>query len=225
MINSAFEGDYFKKTSTYGKFTSTGKAVAGLSNYYFGLFRLVSQYFPKGQNRGQNVLEVGCGYSGLVERFLDDGFNYTGLDISNYITEELSQKYPHVTFVQHDIQLPLPWENKFDLILGLEVLEHVGNPEAALKNLTGALTNGGVLIASVPNPESRIPFTDFRRDPTHVSVLGQDAWVSLFGQAGLSNVVATTIFSLPYLWHFGSFFSRFFSIKKFGASILIAGYK
>lgn len=154
-----------------------------------------------------------------------DGYNYTGLDVSSYIVQELSQKYPGFKFLEHDISEPLPLEFKVRLVIGLEVLEHVVRPQIALKNLYAVLENGGVLIFSVPNPDSKIPLTDWKRDKTHVSVLRQGEWVTLAQEAGFRSIHATTIFSLPYLWHFGKIFSRFFTVKNIGASILLIASK
>jgi len=225
MADSVFEKDYFKNSSTYKKFSDTNCAVRRLSNYYFGLYRLIYKYYTKPGNLPINILEIGCGYSGLVNHFVSDGCNYTGLDISRFIVDELGRRYPGITFLNHDIQLPIPVNSKFDLVVGMEVLEHIPNPLAALRNLALVLVDGGTFIASVPNPDSRIPFTNWRDDPTHVSVLTEKDWLSLFNQAGLKRTQATTIFTLPYIWRFSKIFSKFYCVKGFGASILLVGHK
>ena len=225
MPGSVFEKEYFKNKSTYKKFTDTNCAVDRLSNYYFGIYRLITKFCPKSGNTPIRVLEIGCGYSGLVNHFISGGYNYTGLDISNFIVSELRQKYPNTAFLNHDIQFPIPINSKFDIVIGMEVLEHIPNPLQALKNLYEVLSMGGTLIASMPNPNSRVPFTNWKTDPTHVSVLTQKSWLLLFGEAGFKEMTATTIFTLPYLWRFGKLFSKFYCVKGVGASILLVGHK
>lgn len=224
MVGSVFEKEYFKNNSTYKKFGSTDSAVSGLSNYYFGLYQLISKRV-KAPFPGTRVLEVGCGYSGLINHFLLDGYKYTGLDISSYIIKELQQKYPDVNFIQHDIQSPIPLDYKFDLVVGLEVLEHIPDTTAALRNLYEVLNYDGVFIASVPNPKSKIPFTDWRKDPTHISIMSESDWVGRFYKAKFKKVTSTTIFTIPYFWHFNKIFSKVFTMPGFGASILITGRK
>lgn len=223
--DNQFGSDYFQKSSTYKKFSNTSSAILGLTNYYYGLYNLISKYFPKDIKNVGNVLEIGCGYSGLANRFISSGYKYTGLDISSFIVSELRQKYPGISFIWCDIQQPLNMDSKFDLVVGLEVLEHIENPLIAIKNLYEAMSNSGTIIVSMPNPNSKIPFTDWRKDPTHVSILPKEEWISLFRQSEFTKVTTTTILSLPYLWRFGKIFSRFFSVPNIGASILLVGHK
>lgn len=225
MIDYVFEREYFKSGSTYKKFRNTDSAVSGLSNYYFGLYQLISKYCRNNPLPGMRILEIGCGYSGLIARFISGGYSYTGLDISNYIIKELQQKYPDVNFIQQDIQSPIPLDSKFDLVVGMEVLEHIPDTLAALKSLYEVLNDDGVLIASVPNPKSIIPFTDWRKDPTHVSIMSESGWVERFSLAGFKKVTSTTIFTIPYFWHFNKIFSKVFTLPGFGASILLLGRK
>ena len=133
--DNQFGRDYFQKPSTYKKFSDTDRAVAGLSNYYYGLYCLITGYFPKNTKQPAKVLEIGCGYSGLINHFLSAGYKYTGLDISSFIIGEIQQKYPDIKFIQHDIQQTLPFNSRFSLVVGMEVLEHIPNPLTALKNL------------------------------------------------------------------------------------------
>lgn len=52
--------------------------------------------------------------------------------------------------VQHDICEPLPIQGGIDCIICCEVLEHVDDPFAAVRNLRAALKPGGLLLASSP---------------------------------------------------------------------------
>jgi|GEM_PF-1267570 SAM-dependent methyltransferase len=225
VFDNQFGRDYFQKLSTYKKFSDTNRAVASLSNYYYGLYCLIAKYYTKETKQPTKVLEIGCGYSGLVNHFISVGYNYTGLDISGFIIGELQQKYPGISFVQCDIQRPINLDSKFDFVVGIEVMEHVPNPLAGLKNLYEIMGRGGAIVVSMPNPNSKIPFTDWKRDPTHVSVITKGDWESLFSQAGFKGITSTTIFSLPYFWRFGKMFSRFYTTPNIGASILLVGHK
>lgn len=219
---SLFESDYFQRNSVYKKFSSPVEAVASLSNYYFGLFHLLKNRSKEKFKSSSRVLGVGCGYSGLLPYFLGEGLEYTGLDISEYIIKEMGEVYPSVKFTRHDIQEPLLGLGQFDLIVALEVLEHVPNIASGLINIANLLAPGGLFLATVPNPRSRIPLTDWRRDSTHVTILPKEDWASHFKKSGFTKVEATTIFSIPFFWRFHRRFSNFFVLPEYGASILLS---
>lgn len=63
--------------------------------------------------------------------------------------------------IRWDIEEPCPISAKADIIVFLEVIEHINNPVLALKNINDVLKPGGLLILSTPNPEwsrSKIEF-------------------------------------------------------------------
>lgn len=216
-----FERDYFQKNSVYKKFPTPLQGATALANYYFGFYRLAKDRYWQNLDAPFRVLELGCGYSGLLPHFLIGDNQYVGLDISRYLIGEMKKIYPSAVLVNHDIQLPLEGLGQFDLVLALEVLEHVADLNNALRNIYALLAPGGLFVATVPNPRSKIPFTDWRRDPTHVSIFTKEVWREKFEAASFLKVKTETIFSIPFFWRFGRRLSHFFTLPEFGASILI----
>ena len=54
-----------------------------------------------------------------------------------------------------DLNKPCPIEGKSaGTVVFLEVLEHLGNPQLGLQNITNHMQIGGILILSTPNPSS-----------------------------------------------------------------------
>ena len=85
---------------------------------------------------GAHVLEVGSG-EGSLQDIVED---YTGLDIS----ATARAKY-HKRFVQADARaMPFP-DGEFDAVWTIWVLEHVPNPEQALREIRRVLKPGGLL--------------------------------------------------------------------------------
>lgn len=83
-----------------------------------------------------HVLDVGSGEGGLQDVVED----YTGLDIS----ATARAKY-HKRFVQADARaMPFP-DGEFDAVWSIWVLEHVPNPEQALREIRRVLKPGGLL--------------------------------------------------------------------------------
>ncbi len=102
----------------------------------------------------QCVLNLGCG-PGNIEAVVNSGkigSSWEGLDLSVESVKNLQKKYPQWRFAVGDITKKQLQNNKYDLVLMLEVLEHI-NPEftlIVLKKIYESLKHGGWFICSVP---------------------------------------------------------------------------
>jgi len=103
----------------------------------------------------QSLLEVGCGPGWALEVFRDAGFRARGVDVSPAAAALASERGLVVDLV--DIERAaldpraLGAAPGFDVVVALEVLEHLVDPVAALAALRGALAPGGALVVSLPN--------------------------------------------------------------------------
>ncbi len=97
------------------------------------------------------VLDVGCGNGEHYGRFLASITpEYYGVDISDAAIE-VAQSHG-IRARQHNLQAPLPFPNEmFDIIICLEVLEHLFAPDFVLGEMHRVLKPGGHIIFSVPN--------------------------------------------------------------------------
>lgn len=101
------------------------------------------------------VLEVGCGQSvalrGLVREKLVPEKNIYGIDQSKKATAELKRMLPQAHIEPGDIyRLPFR-EAHFDIVLMMEVIEHLQGPSVALKEIKRVLKPGGLVYISFPN--------------------------------------------------------------------------
>lgn len=99
----------------------------------------------------KSVADVGCG-TGHLLFFLSNEFNIhriTGYDFVEPALDIAKKVVPDGKFSVYDVYSEP--EEKFDLVLCTEVLEHLLYPEKALQNLISMLLPGGVLFISVPN--------------------------------------------------------------------------
>ncbi len=102
-----------------------------------------------------DILDVGCG-GGLVSVPIHKiGANVTGLDANEsniiganqYIKDHnLDINFVHRTAEEHQTK-----EIKYDVILALEIIEHVANPHDFIENLSEMLKKNGILIMSTIN--------------------------------------------------------------------------
>jgi 2-polyprenyl-3-methyl-5-hydroxy-6-metoxy-1,4-benzoquinol methylase len=99
------------------------------------------------------VLEVGCGNGATLQMLKDRGLakEVHGIELMEVIAQEAQSQVDHV-FVGNAVELmPSLAPEKYDVVLCLDVLEHLVDPWSFLEQLQGVLKPGGCLIASIPN--------------------------------------------------------------------------
>jgi 2-polyprenyl-3-methyl-5-hydroxy-6-metoxy-1,4-benzoquinol methylase len=98
---------------------------------------------------GSNVLDIGCGGGGLGEALTGKGCNLIGWDLSPDRTQERGKFYD--SLVKKDIEKEEFGQEKYDVIVLADVLEHLTYPEKVLKKSRESLNSGGIVLVSLPN--------------------------------------------------------------------------
>lgn len=101
-----------------------------------------------GRIRGK-VLENGCGVGMYVEKLTELGAHVVGLEYDFERTVEAHQRSAHIVNAAGEF-VPLPAAS-FDLILSHEVLEHVQDDRAAVREMVRLLKPGGRAVIFCPN--------------------------------------------------------------------------
>ena len=98
-----------------------------------------------------SVLDVGCGTGFIVEalRARHPRAVMVGCDLRQAPLAMARRRVRNVSFLQASARHP-PFEGRFDLILALDVIEHLDDDAGALTGIAGALRPGGVLVVTVP---------------------------------------------------------------------------
>jgi 2-polyprenyl-3-methyl-5-hydroxy-6-metoxy-1,4-benzoquinol methylase len=134
------------------------------------------------------ILEVGVGEGEVADRVAQrfpDAF-VTGIDLPDEsLAEHWSSRRLAASFADI-VALPYP-DDTFDLVLAIEVLEHVPNPMAALREL--ARVARGDLVLSVPRePLWRVAnmargkyWRDLGNTPGHIQHWGRGGFTRLVG--------------------------------------------
>ncbi len=109
---------------------------------------------------GKTAIDVGCGAGLLAEPLARLGGAVTGLDAA---PENIGAARAHAALSGLDIDYVAGGiedlaGRRFDLVVSMEVIEHVADPAAFVAGLAGALAEGGLMILSTPNrtPLSRL---------------------------------------------------------------------
>jgi SAM-dependent methyltransferase len=96
-----------------------------------------------------NILENGCGVGMYVEHLAPFGGKVYGLEYDFERALEAGRNSPRI-FNAAGESLPLP-SGTFDLILSHEVIEHVQDDRAAIREMVRALKPGGRIVIFCPN--------------------------------------------------------------------------
>ena len=94
------------------------------------------------------VLDIGC-WDGRIRNFLKN-CNYHGIDINKEQIINLKKQGIKVKQVDLNKQ-SIPFNEKFDYILLLDILEHVANSKKLLQESKKFLNQDGKLIITLPN--------------------------------------------------------------------------
>lgn len=107
--------------------------------------------WEKASGRQPRILDLGCGTGSVITRHVA-GFGYPviGLD-SNAPTIALAQSAGFDSKAEFICGTLSEVGGEFDIILLIEVLEHIAEPLGFLREVRGRLRDDGLLIITVPN--------------------------------------------------------------------------
>jgi SAM-dependent methyltransferase len=99
---------------------------------------------------GKDVLEIGCATGDLLIQMKDASARVRGLEISDFAADVARKRGLNVStgtiegFVKGN-------KESFDIVLALEVIEHVLSPRRFIEGISKIVKPGGFLILSTPN--------------------------------------------------------------------------
>lgn len=135
--------------------------------------KIVSNWISK--HKPTQVLNIGCGPGNLEKSLLQNRnqFEWTGIDISKKSIENLKSMFPSAKFITKNALSIKSFNKKFDVIVALEVLEHISpkNTFELLQQVYDRINPRGYFICSVPINEGLENLLENGKNPNgHVRI-------------------------------------------------------
>lgn len=153
---------------------------------------LLEQYLDFVERRhplaGADVLDIGSGTAPTAELVQTRGGRYVGLEASEPARRELASRGIEAVADLDDV----PADRAFDVVLMIELIEHLPDPHPVLADVRDRIAEGGHLLVVTPDADSlksRLQRDRWEQaqNPTHVV---------LYGHAGLTRLLAATGFQV-----------------------------
>ena len=170
--------------------------------------RLVRRHAPP-RTATSLLLDIGCGYGYLLRRFRG-AYRLAGIDVSHHAAGVARVAIPGALVVTADVQRPLPFRTRFDVVLAINVVEHLPDPETGVSSIHEALVPGGLCVVHLPTINGLVSRAIYRfayaKDPTHVYRPSGNNLVRLFEAGGFDVLEGSYAPHVPWLgsrlgWH------------------------
>lgn len=157
-------------------------------------------------DRSASILDIGCGFGFALRALRNAGYrNVSGLETSAQQADVAARAGFNVTVVDDTEKFLSENPRDYDLILLLDVLEHVpvANQISLLSAICKSLRPGSRLILTVPNANSPLASRWRYNDFTHASCFTEHSINFVLLNAGFGNVVldnTKTLGKFPSRW-------------------------
>jgi SAM-dependent methyltransferase len=141
---------------TFGFDAPAADRLLGMDDDHFWLgprrrlvLKLLRRLTHADSRRTGSVLEIGCGSGALLPELGGLGDTIVALDFHIKLLKQARRRFPQALVIQGNAeQLPLV-DARFDIILALDVIEHM-DPILSLKEARRVAREGALLLLSVP---------------------------------------------------------------------------
>jgi SAM-dependent methyltransferase len=185
----------------------SGLAIAAAPGTHLATLQALERYVPK----SAKVLDFGCYEGAMLARLRKAGYlDVEGTDLQFRLADD------NITFTEADFNEDFAAQfgaNSYDALVVSEVIEHLDDPRAFLKNARFLLKDGGILIASTPNIaffEGRLKFlltgelwgfgANNYRGQRHITAISRGQVPLLFAECGYSVAEVSTAASYATLF-------------------------
>jgi 2-polyprenyl-3-methyl-5-hydroxy-6-metoxy-1,4-benzoquinol methylase len=164
-VNVPFLGDYLQKKIYDKYFYEDANDLKKKSSQQFA--EIIVSFFDF-----QNIFDIGCGCALYIEEFHRLGKEVLGCDGSLEAVKLASEDF---TVFQYDVTKPLWLNRTFDLILCIEVAEHI-HRKSSLQLIDNCTNSGNrVIFTAAPPGQGGVG---------HINERPREFWIKLFERNG-----------------------------------------
>jgi 2-polyprenyl-3-methyl-5-hydroxy-6-metoxy-1,4-benzoquinol methylase len=124
------------------------------------LNNMVLRFIPE----NGKVLDIGCGTCAQTMKLIKKGYDVQAIDSSETMVENAKRLLREAGFspdiAQHKDLFEMSTHEKFDIIICLDVLEHIEDDLNAFRCICNLLKEGGWILISVPAMQSLFSYRD-----------------------------------------------------------------
>ena len=121
-----------------------GDVFTAPTENYKDLFNLLKKYLPE----AKSLLDYGCGNSELLMNAMANNYTVTGVEYNQNFVQKLRELLPNINF--HNLNDFYSQNEKYDIIVLNNVLEHVTNPNEVLTFIHSRLSDNGLFVCLGP---------------------------------------------------------------------------
>ncbi len=176
------------------------RTIPGLDveNYWFRRHEVVYQRLAP-WCVGRDVLEAGFGEGYGADLLAGVARRVVGVDYDESAVTHARDRYPRVEAVQGNLaDLPLP-DASVDVVVNLQVIEHLWDQSQFISGCRRVLRSGGLLLMSTPNRITFTPGSDTPLNPFHTRELNAAELAELLGEGGFTVASMRGVFHGPAL--------------------------
>ena len=204
-----FDEKYFS-THTYANITFARYSMYWWSNRFNAM---LARRYGRG---GARLLEIGSGMGHLVGQ-LEDTFETYGMDLNHWAVRQ-SKAVIDKTQLQTASAQELPFrDGAFNVVIIKHIVEHLPDPQMAIREIGRVTEPGGTLILATPNLDSLLkPWKGHKwigyQDPTHISLKRPHEWIAFIRSAGFHplKVFSDGFWDVPYVRYIPSQVQKLF---------------
>lgn len=149
--------------------------------------------------KGDKLLDIGCGRGDFTKGFKDLGLEVSGVDRERGDSAMLEGI--DVRINSNFERDPFPFEKEsFDIVFSKSVIEHIWNLNNFMREIYRVLKPTGRVIMMTPDWKSQMFI--FYDDPTHVHPYTVAGLRDLLAMYGFENPEAELFYQLPLVWKY-----------------------
>ncbi len=178
------------------------------------LMGMINETLSLSQNQEKpRILDVGCGNGSFTNFIAQQGYEVVGVEESKSGIKFASENFHDCQFIQGSVY-NLPYkelENKFDVVISIEVIEHLFYPKELVRAVKKVLEPNGSLIITTPYHGylKNLTLAIMGKMDKHFTALWDGGHIKFFSVKTLTTLLESENYTdinfkfagrYPYLW-------------------------